>query len=133
MPVVERQAKAKGRARESINLPKHVFTMRCIVRPYKDAYVAECIDLNLLVRRKTAKDAASALEDAIFGYLEAVVEDRHSFEELESSGCVKGLLPRPSPFARRAKYHLYCFLAAIQGSQRSFQLKDYVSSQFSHC
>ena len=134
MPVVERQAtKAKGKAREAINLPKRVFTLRCIVRPYEDAYVAECIDLNLLVKRRTAREAALALEDAIFGYLEAVVEHQQSFSELEANGCVKGLLPRPSPLGRRAQYHMYCLLAALQGSKRDFQLKDYVSSQFARC
>jgi hypothetical protein len=58
-----------------------------------DLFVAECIDLNLMVKADTMNRAVSSLRDAIDGYLEV------SFD-----GDPTGLVPRPSPVARRFLY-----------------------------
>ena len=69
--------------------------LRCYV--YLDRsglYVAECIDLDILVKRKTAKQATRELKHAIVAYLTVVLQ----------SPDTKGLFPRPSPFTHRLRY-----------------------------
>lgn len=68
---------------------------RCMA--YKQAnhlFVAECIDLNLMVKAKSMNKATESLREAIAGYLEVARE-----------GDIKGLIPRPSPISRKALYH----------------------------
>ena len=70
-------------------------TLRCIAfQESHNLYVAECIDLNLLVKAKSMKQAIESLHEAISGYL-AVACD----------GDMAGLIPRPSPLKRRIRYH----------------------------
>jgi len=72
------------------------FTFRCwVYQERRNSFVAECIDLNLIVKAKSMKQATDSLQDAIRGYL-AVAFD----------GDIKGLIPRPSPLRRRLLYHL---------------------------
>lgn len=71
-------------------------TFRCFAYKGKSgAFVAECIDLGIMVKAKTMKKAVSSLGDAIEGYLEVVVngDDRER------------LLHRPSPVSHRLHYH----------------------------
>jgi hypothetical protein len=76
-------------------------------------YTAECIDLNLMVYGKTPYEALDSLRGAMGGYLAVAF-----------SGDPAGLVPRPSPFIHRAKYHFYALLAAL-GTKRSFLLSDW--------
>jgi len=114
-------------------LLKHSITLRCVAYRDGDSYIAECIDLNLLVRRESISEAACSIEDAIRGYMVTLLDNEDSLKELMGGGKIKGLLPRPSPLSHRLRYHWYCFLAAICGSNRSFQLHDYNSSRFATC
>lgn len=61
-----------------------------------DGFVAECVDLNIIVQAKTMKKAVASLRDAIEGYL-AVVANGDSED---------GLIPRRSPLSHRLHYHL---------------------------
>ena len=70
-------------------------TLRCMAyKQTNNLYVAECIDLDLMVKAKSMKQATDSLNEAIRGYLTVACE-----------GDVKGLIPRPSPISRRAVYH----------------------------
>ena len=70
-------------------------TFRCFAyKAGNDVFIAECIDLNIVVQAKTIKKAASNLRSAIDGYLEVATEG----ESLE------GLVPRPSPQSHRHRY-----------------------------
>jgi hypothetical protein len=74
---------------------KYSGVLRCM--GYKQAnnlYVAECIDLNLMVKAKSMKKAVESLNEAIHGYL-----------LVACNGNTDGLVPRPSPFDRRLVYH----------------------------
>ena len=70
-------------------------TFRCFTYKQKPGmFVAEGIDLNLIVRAKTMKKAVSSLGNAISGYLDVAIE-----------GDSRGLIPRPSPLSHRLHYH----------------------------
>jgi hypothetical protein len=96
-------------------------TLRVMVVPYGRDFLAECVDLNLMVIRPTAEAAARSLEDAMTGYLETVFEKPDQIE---------GLYPRPSPLSRRLKYHWHCMLAALSGNKRAFRIREYATSEF---
>jgi hypothetical protein len=71
-------------------------TFRCFAYKHSSGgFVAECVDLNLIVKAKTMKKAASSLGDAIEGYLEVVANGDDQ----------TGLIPRPSPLSHRIRYH----------------------------
>jgi hypothetical protein len=74
------------------------FTLRCIVYHQKSSgfFVAECIDLDLMVKARKAKKAMRELEDAIKGYVQVAVE----------TGQADELIPRRSPISHRLRYHL---------------------------
>lgn len=73
------------------------FSVRCFV--YKERrtglYVAECIDLDLIVKDRKANRAVRELRDAVLGYVRVSVE----------SGEDSALIPRPSPLTHRIHYH----------------------------
>jgi predicted RNase H-like HicB family nuclease len=134
VPAVLQQAKstkAKGKTADS-RPPIHII-LRAIVFPDHGGYIAECIDLNLMVRRDTMEEATRSLEQAIVGYLRTVCSDQSAAPEPFQLCRVPGLVPRPSPLFRRLRYHLHCLLAALKGNKRNFQLREYSSSQFAHC
>lgn len=58
------------------------------------SYYAECIDLDLISRGSTPEEAVGNLQEAMLGYIEAVVD-----------GPTKGLFPRKSPLSHRLRYH----------------------------
>ena len=127
MPAVMQQAKStKARGKSADSRPLTHIILRAIASPDEGGYIAECIDLNLMVRRDT-------MEQAIVGYLHTVCSDQSAASELLQHGRVQGLVPRPSPLPRRLRYHLHCLLAALKGNERNFQLREYSSSQFAHC
>ena len=71
-------------------------TFRCFAyRRGPGVFVAECIDLNLIVKAKTMKKAVSSLGDAIEGYLEVVTSGEDQ----------RRLIHRASPFSHRIHYH----------------------------
>jgi hypothetical protein len=109
-PVIKHSAK---------QLPPMSLVLRCVVFKNKEnEYSAECVDLDLLVYGKTSYEALHSLRGAIVGYI-AVAFD----------GDVTGLVPRPSPFSHRARYHLYALRAAFSigmaGAKRNFLLSDW--------
>lgn len=96
------------------------FTFRCFVHPSAGAFVAECVDLDLIVKAGTPDKALAGLQDSMIGYLRTVLD----------SGEIAGLVPRPSPLPRRLLYHWYCLKAALSGSgHRNFRLFDASSDQ----
>lgn len=134
MPAVMQQAKStKARGKSADSRPLTHIILRAIASPDEGGYIAECIDLNLMVRRDTMEEATRSLEQAIVGYLHTVCSDQSAASELLQHGRVQGLVPRPSPLPRRLRYHLHCLLAALKGNERNFQLREYSSSQFAHC
>jgi predicted RNase H-like HicB family nuclease len=136
VPAVMHQAKpmkARGQSADSKPLTHIILRAIAFLDPDDGGYIAECIDLNLMVRRDTMEEAIRSLEEAIVGYLHTVCCDQSAASELVQYGRVQGLVPRPSPLFRRLRYHLHCLLAALKGNERNFQLREYSSSQFAHC
>lgn len=87
--------------------------LRCLSYEHKPGvFVAECIDLNLIVRASSADRAIEKLTEAMVGYLKVACE-----------GDYTGLIPRPSPFSRRLRYHWFLFLAQF-ARRRRFRLFD---------
>lgn len=74
------------------------FTLRCFVYPERSTgmFVAECVDLDLIVKARKANKASRELRDAIIGYVRVAVE----------SGQDADLIPRPSPLVHRMHYYL---------------------------
>ena len=100
-------------------LPPNGLVLRCIVFKHKqNEYTAECIDLDLMVRGKNPHEALRSLRHAIVGYLNVAL-----------AGDTAGLVPRPSPFSHRARYHVFALRAALgirdAGAKRNFLLSDW--------
>lgn len=82
--------------------------LRCFVyKPRPGLHLAECIDLDIVARGQTNEEAKRKLCDAVTGHVRVALQ-----------GDFKGLLPRPSPFSHRLRYHWYGIRAALrkQGS-----------------
>jgi hypothetical protein len=75
--------------------------LRCCAYEHSGSWVAECIDLDLIVKRKTPEAAAEGLRDAMAGYLKS----------------------------HRLRYHWFCLKAALLPRRRDFRLLDCSSSQ----
>jgi hypothetical protein len=95
------------------------YTFRCF--GYRESgtglYVAECIDLDLMVKARKPNAAMRELRDAVLGYVKAAVE----------SGLEADLLPRPSPLSHRIHYYavmLACRLSLL-GRDRLFSVTSY--------
>lgn len=113
---------ANKKVRKAAKPQERSFVLRCMAYPHQGRYIAECIDLDIVVRADNANAAMRSLMQAIEGHLKVVLGG--GIHELTESGQVKGLLPRRSPFSHRARYHWYCLLAAISGSDRNFRVFD---------
>ncbi len=72
---------------------------------------AECIDLDIAVVRDSMQEAVEALNDAVVGYLKTAA----------SQGWYEELIPRPSPFRNRLKYHINTLLFHLEGTFRSMR------------
>jgi hypothetical protein len=70
-------------------------------------YVAECIDLDLIVKDQTLEGALHGLQHAMIGHLKVALE-----------GDITGLIPRPSPLSRRLRYYYLCAKAGLLGGSR---------------
>jgi hypothetical protein len=87
---------------EVVSLQK--ITLRCFV--YRDnhgLYIAECIDLNLMVKDRKEVRAMRELRDAVLGYVRVAAE----------TGEVESLIPRPSPLSHRVHYQLVRLAARL--------------------
>lgn len=101
------------------HLPLNGLVLRCVVfQNTQTEYTAECIDLDLMVRGKNPYEALRSLRHAIIGYLGVAF-----------AGDPAGLVPRPSPFSHRARYHIFALRAALSiggvGAKRTFLLCDW--------
>jgi hypothetical protein len=102
-------------SRKPLNQKKLV--LRCMIYPhsYGDRleYIAECVDLDIMVRGADAKKAFESLQSAICGYVQVAMK-----------GEPDGLLPRLSPWSHRVRYHLFALRAAFNPGMRTFLLTD---------
>jgi hypothetical protein len=72
------------------------FPVRCFsYREKTGSFIAECIDLDLMVRAKKQNMAMRELRDAVLGYVKVAVE----------SGTDSELIPRRSPLSHRLHYY----------------------------
>ena len=94
---------AKQRNEKPSRKPSTSMNLRCMAYRRGEEFRAECVDLDLLVSGRTMDEAQKHLIDAIHGYMTVVF----------SSSDTAGLMPRPSPLARRILYRFRCFEAAI--------------------
>lgn len=89
---------------ESSNPAEIPHALRCCVyQRSAGVFVAECIDLDLMVEAKTASRAQRELRDAIMGYIETVF----------SMGQQATLIPRLSPVSHRLHFHALKALSKI--------------------
>jgi len=93
-----------------------------VYRQTLDEWVAECIDLDLMVKARTPDLAAHGLQDAMLGYLKTAIE-----------GDPSGLIPRPSPFSHRLRYQWFCLKAAFAVRRQNFRIIDYSPSHLPEC
>ena len=88
-------------------------TVRCFFyREKSGLFVADCIDLDLVVKARKQNMAMRELRDAVLGYVRVAVE----------SGTDSELIPRRSPLRHRIHYYavvLACRLS-ILGCERLF-------------
>jgi hypothetical protein len=117
---------AEGATESPARLALKGKSFRCFAYKNKSGmFVAECIDLNLIVRAKTMKKAVSSLGNAIFGYL-----------SVAAGGDLSGLIPRPSPLSHRIHYHavgVQIKLARTILSWDSFRLERKLFQSSPHC
>jgi hypothetical protein len=73
---------------------KMPMNFRCLAWPSQGCWVAECIDLNIVVEAPSRDEAVVSLKDAVMVYLCTAIE-----------GDPKGLVPRLSPLSHRLYYH----------------------------
>jgi hypothetical protein len=74
------------------------FSFRCFFYHQKSTgmFVAECIDLDLMVKARKPNKAMRELRDAVYGYVQVALES-----DLDGA-----LIPRPSPLSHRLHYHV---------------------------
>ena len=119
MPAVaepKKERTAKAAPKSALTIKKSIL-LRCMAYRVGDGrYVAECIDLDLMVVESSADLAMESLRESVHGYLQVVLQGDDS-----------GLLPRLAPFSHRLRYHWYCLLAAIV-LDRNFRIADCTSA-----
>jgi len=99
------------------------FTLRCFVYPQRNGlYVAECIDLDLIVKARKPKEAMKGLRDAMLGYVKVAVE----------SGQEGVLIPRPAPLTHRLRYHFIGFALHFANLRKS-QIYSCTQKAHSRC
>jgi hypothetical protein len=112
---------------ETGSLVGKTFTLRCFVYPQKATglYVAECIDLDIMVKAKKANRARKELDDAIHGYVKVACE----------AGQADVLIPRLSPLSHRLHYHLMClgFTLTRRHAQEDARIFQCTAPAYRHC
>lgn len=93
--------------------------LRCYAVKEREHYYGECIDLDIAVSRDSLAEAVDALNEAIEGHIQGIVE----------RGWDGTLIPRPSPLRNRLRYHLLFALAALQ-SWRAQSYSFYSKEQY---
>jgi hypothetical protein len=78
------------------------YTFRCYIYHQKSTglYVAECIDLDLMVKAKKANKAERELFDAVRGYVQIALQSGDG-----------SLIPRRAPLTHCLRYHAVSFLS----------------------
>ncbi len=99
------------------NLQKVI--LRCYVyRASEGHFVAECIDLDIIVEEGSLNKAFKSINEAIAGYM-----------KVACAGDIHGLIPRRSPISRRFLYHyrvlIYPLLRYFQQERRERRLKKF--------
>lgn len=109
---------------ESSACVERQFTLRCFVYFEKATglFVAECIDLDLIVKARKPNKAMRELRDAVLGYVKVAVE----------SGQDAALIPRPSPLTHRLHYSFVRFAAHLSLLGKS-QIFDCTPSAHTRC
>jgi hypothetical protein len=104
---------------KKLGFRKHI-VLRCMVcEESATSFVAECVDLDIMVKARTPEAAKCSLDDALIGYLKTV-------SELGDMS----LSRRPSPFNRRLYYRLCCLRSALSRNHDKFRLFDWSPA---HC
>jgi hypothetical protein len=85
-----------SRATEKDSQVQKCFTVRCFVYRERSSglFVAECIDLDLMVKARKQNAVIRELRDAVVGYIGVAVD----------SGADSELIPRRSPLSHRLHY-----------------------------
>ena len=123
MPVAELVSRKREKPSHKREQARRV-TLRGLVYPDSGSYIAECVDLNIMVRRDSAEEAFRGMQDAVSGYLETVFENEEDARMFAETGKAEGLIPRPSPLSHRLRYDAFCLVAAFVGAGRNFQIVD---------
>ena len=98
-------------------------TLRCYAyREDSGDWVAECIDLDLIVEARTPDAVVRSLHAAMVGYLKTA-----------EMGDTAGLVPRPSPWTHRLRYRLFCLKATIYFARRNFRIIDCSPNYLPEC
>lgn len=91
--------------------PKRGMDLRCIAyRESRQFYLAECIDLDIIVKAQTMEGAVGKLNDAVIGYVDLALKGDWPY-----------LLPRYSPLFHRARYYARRFSATVLKFNRGCQ------------
>jgi len=88
-------------------------------------WVAKCIDLTLVVEEDTLIDAKKSLEDAIFGYLEAVLDT-------DDKKSIPALIRRKSPLIDILAYHSIAFLFKIHEFKSKLVFEEAIPVHLAH-
>jgi hypothetical protein len=84
----------------------HQLRLRCFAyQAERERYIAECIDLDILAEGKTRREAIGGLQEALYGYFNAVIDGQDT----------DGLIPRPAPLSHRLHYHFESLKDRIRG------------------
>lgn len=89
------------------NAPQKRIALRCYVYEQRSGlFVAECIDLDLMVKARKINKAKRELRDAIVGYVHVA----------HDTGQYASLIPRPSPLSHRLHYYFLRFMPSWKDS-----------------
>ncbi|HEY5177855.1 MAG TPA: hypothetical protein VII95_20060 [Terriglobales bacterium] len=87
----------------------HELRLRCFCYQAGDRrYIAECIDLDIISEGETREDAIGGLQEAMFGYLTAVIDGQDT----------DGLVPRRAPLSHRLRYYYEASKDILRGFDR---------------
>jgi len=85
--------------------------LRAFVYRRHGKYIAECIDLNLLVQAELLGNAVVKLQEEVYGYLKVAFDGTTT----------KGLVLRPSPLTHRVRYQVDHFFRCLSNRRKRQQ------------